>query len=161
VTRFLLFMNVLSGRVGDLHYEVQEVQREIAQRLSLPLDTVKQSWIEVDMTCVRETCSADQAPTLPTIADTFQELFDDTELASRLSLSTNRLYMVVVVPALGHLDALRAVYMEATCMTDQDNAAVIVMWQEGSSPVRLLHVIPEPEHDAAFREALQQAQRGQ
>ncbi len=153
--RSLLFINALSGNLDGVQYNVKALMRVIAQWLAIPLSAVQQAWVEIDMTQVKEMYPPEstQASTLPSIAETLRELLNIMKLAPQVTLQ--EIHAVLVVPAIGHVAALHAAHKQATDMTDRSNAAVIVVWQdEGSDEPQIFHVIPEPENDEIFREAL-------
>ncbi len=67
-----------------------------------------------------------------------------------------------MVPALGHVDKLYVLRREATRLTDGHDAAMMVLHQEEHEcGPQLMQVIPDPDHDAVFLDAVLQTRGAQ
>jgi hypothetical protein len=152
----LLFFNALSAQLNPATYERARVQDLVARRLVLPLQKLQACWLEVDMTPLQ---TAPPESLAERTQRTLQELFGRTPWIQHSS--PQHWHAVILVPAHGHVAALRALHREATRATDGHNAAIIVLYQEDDGPPQLFHVMPEPEHDPVFKNALTQTRNNE
>jgi hypothetical protein len=151
--KLLFFLNALSAQLHPATYVKEQVQELIAQRLDLPLATVQNLWLDIDMTQVRQRYSREKSTQL-SAAETLRRLFNQATWMQHTP--PQQWQAVIIVPAIGHVDKLYVLHREATRMTDGRNAVVTLLYQEHEGKPQLFHVIPEPHDDAVFLDALLQ-----
>ena len=153
--KVLLFINALSAHLDDGNYDPLSVQRLVAPRLALSLDTVQDLWTEIDMTEVQEMASrSDQDSGCLSVAELLPPLIE--RVAQMHQCSPTQFHCVVVLPAIGHVAALRQLTMEVSRLTGQRLTAILIIGQNEAGQVHLFHVMPELQLDEAFADALQQ-----